>query len=118
VRYREIRLSQRPGGTRKKITPWQVNDLIHNTGAVFIGIGSTAVDTGSAIGDFSAANAAATSAYGFSANASAPNAIAIGANSVASATNSTASVPWAELTGAGSPARRRRRCGLSAPSRR
>jgi hypothetical protein len=33
----------------------QVNSLIHDMGAVWIGIGSSAVDTGAAVGDFAQA---------------------------------------------------------------
>jgi autotransporter adhesin len=82
----------------------QVNDLIHNMGAVFIGIGATAVDTGTAVGDLATANFAAASAYGFGANAAAVNATAIGTNSVASSINSTAVGAGAQATHANSTA--------------
>ncbi len=68
----------------------QVDSMIHGMGAVWIGVGSSAVDTAAAIGDYSQASGLGSSAYGFHATATATNSTAIGAYSEASGQNSTA----------------------------
>jgi autotransporter adhesin len=73
-------------------------------GAVFIGVGSSAVDTGAAVGDNSTASQAGSAAYGFGANASATNATALGANSVASGVSSLAAGNGAQATATSSVA--------------
>src|SRR4029078_8974388 len=95
----------------------QVFNMIHGQGAVFIGVGASAVDTGAAVGDNSTASQAgsaayrvgahaqpASAAYGFGANASATNATALGANSVASGVNSLAAGSGAQASAASSVA--------------
>ena len=62
----------------------QVEFLIHNPGAIWIGVGSSAVDTGAAVGDYAQASWLGSSAYGFHAAATATNSTAIGAYSEAS----------------------------------
>ena len=68
----------------------QVNSLIHDMGAVWIGIGSSAVDTGAAVGDFAQATQEGAAAYGYHAEATGFQSTSIGAHSQASGRNSTA----------------------------
>jgi hypothetical protein len=59
-------------------------------GAVWIGIGSSAVDTGAAVGDFAQATQEGAAAYGYHAEATGFQSTSIGAHSSATARNSTA----------------------------
>jgi trimeric autotransporter adhesin len=81
-----------------------VFNMIHGMGAVFIGVGASAVDTGAAVGDQSTASQAGSAAYGFGANASATNATALGANSVASGVSSLAAGNGAQASATSSVA--------------
>jgi hypothetical protein len=59
-------------------------------GAVWIGIGSSAVDTGAAVGDFAQATQEGAAAYGYHAEATGFQSTSIGAHSQASGRNSSA----------------------------
>src|SRR5262249_729029 len=100
----------------------QVFNMIHGMGAVFIGVGSTAVDTGVALGDNTTASQPGRSALGTGAGASATNATALGTNSIASGagsatlgTGAQASATNSVALGAGSVASQPNTVSLGAP---